>query len=80
MKLVIRKSECIKVDNGRLIKSPKEAIRKTLSNYLIKDGFIVNAYMPSFISNEEAVLRDDSYYSNITIKLQNNNSFTTIAN
>jgi hypothetical protein len=73
MKLVTRKSEC-KKDTNVLVTSPKEAIRKTLSNYLIKNGVIVKIYQPSYISKEEIVLND------LTIKLNNNNSRTKIAN
>ncbi len=58
MKLITRKSECKRDRQNVLIKSPKEAIRKTLSNYLIKDGLIVKAYLPSYVSKDEMVLRN----------------------
>jgi len=74
MKLITRKSECKKDANEQLVKSPKEAIRKTLSNYLIKNGVIVKVYQPSYISKEEIVLND------LTIKLNNNNSLINIDN
>jgi hypothetical protein len=80
MKLITRKSECIKAKNERLVKSPKEAIRKTLNNYFIKDGIIVKVYQPSYISKEEVVLRDRSFAADLTINLKNNSSFANIAN
>ena len=80
MKLITRKSECKKETNERLIKSPKEAIRKTLSNYLIQNGVIIKVYQPSYISKEEIVLRDAKYLNDLTIKLNNSNSLVTIDN
>ncbi len=58
MKLITKKSECKRTDIARLVKSPKEAIRKTLSNYLVKDGLIVRAYLPSYVSKDSLVLRN----------------------
>ncbi len=70
MKLVTRKSECIKVNNTGLVKSPKEAIRKTLSNYLISDGVIIQIYQPSYVSKEEAVLCDTKFANEMKIQLE----------
>lgn len=65
MKLITRKSECKSAGRERLVKSPKEAIRRTLSNYLIKDGLIVKAFLPSYVSKDTLVLRNgiDSEFS-----------------
>ena len=80
MKLITRKSDCIKPGSRRLVKSPKEAIRKTLNNYVIMDGVIVTVYQPSYISKDAAVLRDSNYNNDITITLENNNSLINIPN
>lgn len=80
MKLVTRKSECKKETNARLIKSPKEAIRKTLNNYLIENGVIIKVYQPSYISKEKIVLRDAKYLKELTLNLENNNSLVNIDN
>ena len=58
MKLITRKSECKSAGRERLVKSPKDAIRRTLSNYQIKDGFIVKAFLPSYVSKDALVLRN----------------------
>ncbi|MCD6011134.1 MAG: hypothetical protein K0Q79_996 [Flavipsychrobacter sp.] len=58
MKLITKKSECKRADSTRLVKSPKDAIRKTLSNYEIKDGLIIKAYLPSYVSENALVLRN----------------------
>ena len=76
-KLITRKSECRLSNRNKLVKSPKEAIRKTLSNYQIKDGYIVKAYLPSYVSKEEIVLRNVIEYDEIAIKLDNRNSMLT---
>lgn len=51
MELVTKKSECRGVSRHTLVKSPKEAMRKTLKNSLIKDGLVVKLFPASFISN-----------------------------
>ncbi len=58
MELIIKKSQCIKSQKDVRVKSPKEAIRKTLRNYLIKDGFIVRAYETPFSSTNQLMLRE----------------------
>jgi hypothetical protein len=75
MKLITRKSECRRDPQSLLVKSPKEAIRKTLNNYVVKDGVIVKIYQPSYISKEEIVLRGE-HSTDITIKLHDH-SFAT---
>ena len=80
MKLITKKSECRSHSQHQLVKSPKDAIRRTLSNYLIKDGVIVNIYQPSYVSKEAAVLRDVKYKDNFTIQLSNSSSFINADN
>lgn len=80
MKLITRKSECIKAEKSLLVKSPKEAIRRTLNNYWVVDGVIIDVYQPSYISKQEAVLVAAEYSNNFTIKFENNISFTNTAN
>ncbi len=69
MQLVTRKSECKTSMRMNLVKSPKDAIRKTLKNYLVKDGRILSIYQPSYVSREEMVLRNMNECADISIKL-----------
>ena len=71
MKLITRRSECRTSVRIGLVKSPKEAIRKTLKNYLVKDGRIVSIYQPSFVSREEMVIRNMNHCADISIRLGN---------
>jgi hypothetical protein len=77
MKLITRKSECRTSIRINLVKSPKEAIRKTLERYLVKDGRIINIYQPSYVSREEIVLRNMNHCADISIRLVNNKPMAT---
>jgi len=77
MKLITRKSECKTSIPVSLVKSPKEAIRKTLERYLVKDGRIINIYQPSYVSKEEMVLRNMNSCADISIKLGRNKQMAT---
>lgn len=80
MKLITKKSECRSHPRRLLVKSPKDAIRRTLSNYLIKDGVIIRVYQPSYVSKDLAVLRDVNYGNDLTIHLSGSSSMANITN
>lgn len=80
MKLITKKSECKRIEKSELVKSPKEAIRKTLSNYLIKDGLIIKAYLPSYVSKEEMVLRNQATNDEVSVKLTQSGSIIKVKN
>jgi len=80
MKLITRKSECRRTNNNMLVKSQKEAIRKTLSNYEVKDGYILKAYLPSYVSKEALVLRKIVEYNEFSIRLDNTSSLANMSN
>ncbi len=69
MKLITRKSECRPLAANLLVKSPKEAIRKTLSNYMIRDGYIIKAYLPSYVSKDTLVLRNVADNEDLSVQL-----------
>lgn len=73
MKLITRKSECRPGKMNSLVKSPKEAIRRTLSNYEVKNGMIVKAYLPSYVSKEALVLRSRAAFEEFAIMLDTPN-------
>jgi len=50
MELVTKKSHCMMIDRNLLIKSQREARRKTLKNHLKRKGLIVNLFPASFIA------------------------------
>ena len=79
MKLVTRKSECRQKQVNMLVKSPKEAIRRTLSNYEIVDGIIVRAYLPSYVSRDAIVLNNVVSKGTYSIALNNSNKTKAIA-
>ena len=51
MELVTKKSECRGITRQELVKSPKEAMRKTLRNTLVRDGLVVKLFPASFVSD-----------------------------
>ncbi len=51
MELVTKKSECRGVVRNELVKSPKEAMRKTLKNSLVKNGLVVKLFPATIVSN-----------------------------
>jgi hypothetical protein len=59
MELITKKSQCTKNRKNVLIKSPKEAIRRTLKNYLIKDGYIVKAYEPYTRASNDLIFSEE---------------------
>jgi hypothetical protein len=79
MKLVTRKSECRQKQAQMLVKSPKEAIRRTLSNYEIVDGIIVRAYLPSYVSRDAIVLNNVINKGSYAIELNTLRKTTAIA-
>ena len=79
VKLITRKSECRNHPRKQYIKSPKEAIRRTLSNYQIRDGIIVNVYQPSYVSKDAIVLRNQNNKNNRTIQLSSSTSILNAA-
>ena len=50
MELVTKKSNCMMIDRNLLIKSQREARRKTLKNNLESKGLIVNLFPASFVA------------------------------
>ena len=50
MELVTKKSDCKGPVRNELVKSPKEAIKKTLQNSLEKEGLVVKLFPSSFVS------------------------------
>ena len=50
MELVTKKSECKGTLRSELIKSPKEAMRKTLKNSLVRDGLVVKLFPATVVS------------------------------
>ncbi len=79
MKLVTRKSECRPKQAQLLVKSPKEAIRRTLSNYEIVDGVIVRAYLPSYVSKDAIVLNNVVNKGTYSIALNNTTRSKSLA-
>ncbi len=51
MELVTKKSACKGMSRDELIKSPKEAMRKTLKNTLTRDGLIVKLFPATVVTN-----------------------------
>jgi len=51
MELVTKKSECKVLSKGELIKSPKEAMRKTLKNTLVRNGLVVKLFPATVMSS-----------------------------
>ncbi len=50
MELSTQKSDCLNFDRSLLVKSPKEAMRKTLRNTLERQGLVVNLFPTSFVT------------------------------
>jgi hypothetical protein len=80
MKLITRKSECRPGKMNSLVKSPKEAIRRTLSNYEVKNGLIVKAYQPSYVSKEALVLRNMEAFGDFAVMLDKHNMLVNTHN
>ena len=52
MELVTKKSDCKRLSRELLVKSPKEVIRRSLKQYVVKDNnFIVKTFYHSYNSN-----------------------------
>ena len=52
MVLVTKKSECKGVLRGELVKSPKEAMRKTIKNSLVRNGLVVKLFPATIVTND----------------------------
>ncbi len=50
MELSTQKSDWLNFDRRLLVKSPKEAMRKTLRNTLERQGLVVNLFPTSFVT------------------------------
>ena len=50
MELVTKKSNCMMLDRALLVKSQKEARRKTMKNRLETKGLVVNLFPSSFVA------------------------------
>lgn len=72
--LITKKSECRRGGKDMRVTSPKEAIRRTLKNYLIKDGFIIRSFhrTPS-LSNKMVQLHQAGYIADMPIGQVHNN-------
>ncbi len=53
MELSTQKSDWLNFDRRLLVKSPKEAMRKTVRNTLEKQGLLVNLFPSSFVIRQK---------------------------
>ena len=53
MELSTQKSDCLNFDRSLLVKSPKEAMRKTMRNALERQGLVVNLFPTSFVIRQK---------------------------
>ncbi len=67
MHLITRKSECRNRVGYARVLSPKQAIRRTLSEFEIRDGLVVRRSDVSYVSPNEIVINGVALFNGVSI-------------